>query len=620
MQLHIIPKIINKYYSEKVRIWRFLPAAKISLLGLKNIYNKNVFRLELIRILGAIDVNEVATAEDRSIIIAAANAAINHNFSFLGCDFSMPNIDWNKDPKCSYRWPILFYYYQRSATVNGADIKMPWELSRCHHLLWLGAAFQFTKDDKYALEVISQIKDWIEKNPFMKTVNWACTMDVAIRAVNWMFSLWLALDSKAITDDDMCLLSKSLFQHAFFIRHNLEITLPSNNNHYVSDLVGLIYIGALFDKTEKGRAWYRCGKKRFFREIKKQTLITGINYEYSISYHRLMVELCSYPLYVIMRKGETIPNDIFATIHNMHQYVANYMNYGIAPVVADNDDGRFLPFVKRKPREHEYLITPSSFENRVLSSGMNCIVENIETVLTTAFYPDAGIAILRRGDAYLYVTNCGYSKNQSVTSKRIGTHTHNDNLSFILALAKDEIIVDPGAYTYTSDIKKRNSYRTGRKHNICMVDGEELNILSELSAFSIVPNVTNRSLVIKGDNVNGSYITKTGCLYHNRNIHINESSLAIRDTLRKKGNNHTVESFLHFAPDTTVAIKDTHVELLTNNNIVTISIQCASPYKLILVDDTVSPSYGVEYPSKTLQVLTTMNESLDICFTIEWKR
>ena len=68
-----------------------------------------------------------------------------------------------------------------SSTVdnsNNADVKVPRELSRSHHLLWLGQAYLLTKNEKYVNEFIFQIENWIDENPIMKSINWGCAMDV----------------------------------------------------------------------------------------------------------------------------------------------------------------------------------------------------------------------------------------------------------------------------------------------------------------------------------------------------------------------------------------------------------------------------------------------------------
>ncbi|HEY5039654.1 MAG TPA: hypothetical protein VIJ93_11325, partial [bacterium] len=126
-------------------------------------------------------------------------------------------IDWQLDFKSGYRWseaiwsPDIVYGDQ-----PGADVKVPWELARMQHLpalAWayhsaslgvtpdslkpgtsrasvsaggLGAGAGFESPQTYLREFKNQILDFIATNPPRYGVNWVCTMDVAIRAANWL--------------------------------------------------------------------------------------------------------------------------------------------------------------------------------------------------------------------------------------------------------------------------------------------------------------------------------------------------------------------------------------------------------------------------------------------------
>ena len=69
-----------------------------------------------------------------------------------------------------------------------------------------------------------------------------------------------------------------------------------------------------------------------------------MNYEFSISYHRLMTEFCSYTIHLLSRVGRSIPEDVLKRTEAMLEYVSVYIKAnGFAPQVGDNDDGRFLP-------------------------------------------------------------------------------------------------------------------------------------------------------------------------------------------------------------------------------------------------------------------------------------
>ena len=460
---YFLPKLKNRVSSEKNRIWKYCNVNRISLCGFKPVMASNLKDC-IEAILGSykpISLKDVSEQEIESLL-TSANQIIQHQFNLLGSGIvTLSPIDWHTDFKCNKRWEKKYYRELKGKT--GADIKVPWELSRCQHLLWLGEAYLLTDDEKYAKEIIDEINWWIDDNPFMYSVNWTCSMDVAFRAVNWMYALNMIAGYIEFDDAFTLKVSKSLWQHGFFIRNNLEKQIPYSNNHYFSDIVGLLYLGTLFKDTFHGKRWYRFALREFYSEVRTQVLQSGVHYERSISYHRLMTELISYPAYMLQRIGEEIPEDIHKRVQRMHEYVATYTKpNGLAPLIADNDDGRFVPFVRRDFRDHNYLNDSHSIE--ITFAALGCTPYS--TILGRShYYPDAGVAIVKVNNNYLYVNHGGFSKNPKETDVVIGTHTHNDLLSFELSLNGKDVLVDAGTYLYTSSKVERDKFRSTKKHN-----------------------------------------------------------------------------------------------------------------------------------------------------------
>jgi len=110
-------------------------------------------------------------------------------------DTSYKPIDWHRDFKSGFRWREETWRGDiRYGHIPGADIKVPWELARMHHLITLAWGFGlagsgeegFASPSEYWAEIRNQILDFIANNPPRFGVNWQCPMDVAIRAANWL--------------------------------------------------------------------------------------------------------------------------------------------------------------------------------------------------------------------------------------------------------------------------------------------------------------------------------------------------------------------------------------------------------------------------------------------------
>lgn len=611
---HIIPKIRNRIAVEKNLFWKYCDLDRVSFYGYVGYQNADSLKRRLVTMLGLY--NNILLSEidekDYASIMHSAQQALNHKFDILGSGpYKLDPIDWQIDFKSGVRWEKVFY--RDIVTPQGADIKVPWELSRCQHLLWLGEAWLLSGQEEFAQEVINQIKSWIDDNPLMYTVNWKCSMDVAFRAINWIYSLNMISSYKGFDDDFAIKVSRSLWQHGFFIINNLEKIIPYSNNHYTSDLVGLLYLGALFSNSKVASKWLKFAYKEYCAEMHKQVLPSGVHYEKSVSYHRLMVEMMSYPLYMLRRLEYYIEPEIINLISKMYEFVEIYIKpNGLAPLIADNDDGRFLPFVYRDFRDHRYLGNIKSVENRIVALGQDTFGRDLSA--DEILYDDAGIAIVHKQNDYLYINNSGYSKFPELNDLIIPTHTHNDLLSFELSLNGIDILVDSGAYLYTSSKNDRDAFRSTYKHNTVVVDNEEQNEL--IQPFYLKRNVQIGKLkkCSHGQYI-GDYCTIAGKMKHERLFSLENDGLTIVDTLTKQGASHIAKLFFHFAEGVLPSVENNCCLLCTNG----VKLLFATPPSHIeIIDDNISPSFGILVGTKTAIATYNFNEHINITTTITY--
>ncbi|MCH7551143.1 MAG: DUF86 domain-containing protein, partial [Proteobacteria bacterium] len=132
---------------------------------------------------------------DAERILKAAGDALEGRVDLLGSGpvtLGRP-IPWHQDFKSGHRWPIVMF--RRIDVMDlgrDSDVKVPWELSRLQWLIPAGQAYLLTGDEKYAEAGRAVIEDWAAANPLAQGVNWACTMDVALRGITlvWLFRVF----------------------------------------------------------------------------------------------------------------------------------------------------------------------------------------------------------------------------------------------------------------------------------------------------------------------------------------------------------------------------------------------------------------------------------------------
>lgn len=213
-------------------------------------------------------------------------------------------IDWQLDFKSGYRWKETVWYKDiRYGHRPGVDIKIPWELSRMQHLPQLAWAYGlasqgevgFEAPEIYLKEFRNQILDFIALNPPRWGVNWASSMDVAIRAVNWLISYDLFCNFGATLDKEFVeVFSQSIYEHGLHIINNLEWSPAFRNNHYLANVIGLLYIASYLPCNSQTNYWLVYATRELIEEVEYQFNPDGSNFEASTCYHRLSAEMVVY--------------------------------------------------------------------------------------------------------------------------------------------------------------------------------------------------------------------------------------------------------------------------------------------------------------------------------------
>ena len=436
------------------------------------------------------------------------------NYNIFGYKVNVFSIvDWHADLKEKYTWPDMHYImldyraaYRPQNYDKHFEIKFPLELNRFHHFLYIAQCYakSNTSEEKDILKQIvkTQILDWISKNPYGYGVNWFCAMDVAIRAINWIWTFKTIFTD--CNEDDYMFRERflsSLYLHGKYIERNLEAHPLHPTNHYISDLVGLLCIG-LFLQSNRSRMWVDFARKELVSEMQRQVYTDGSDYEASTAYHMLVLELFYLTALLCKQNGVFLPKVFWTKLEKMFYFVLGIVkDDGTFPQIGDNDSGKILPFSARKPLDCSYILAVGAvlFENPDFaihefgySSEVECLFNSdserlwnklsklgriTSTNLPSCRFADAGLYIMRSKNNYMCIS-CGTNGQNGN-----GGHSHNDKLSFELRINGEDIFVDPGTYVYTSDYIERNLFRSTAYHNTIRLDGKEINEFEEFELF-----------------------------------------------------------------------------------------------------------------------------------------
>lgn len=585
-----------------------------------------------------------------SLTISLADKICEHRFDLLGSgDVHLGDtIDWQLDFKSGYRWSEKTFYtdIDYMDLSQPYDVKVPWELSRFQHLITLGQAYWFTGDEKYPQEFVFQINDWIETNPPQYGVNWACTMDVAIRVSNWLVA-WSFFEGAACLDEDFYhLFQKSLLAHGRFVFNNLEWSEDLTSNHYLSDIVGLIYLGIHCPQFKESQVWLDFGLAELYREVSKQVYEDGVDFEASISYHRLVLELFLYPCLLCRVNGIDIPAEVLDKLEKMLFFTMNYTRPdGTIPCIGDSDNGRLHRFEvwsdsAREWLDHRYLLAIGAviFERDDFGRAAgdqwqqaiwlfgekaelfrNKISANSIVPLGSADFPLGGYYFMRHDDNFMAISAASNGQLGN------GGHKHNDTLSFDLSVFGQPVILDPGTYIYTADFRERNRFRSTAYHNTIRVDEQEINRFRDDMLFSLQDDThpvllswSTTSEFDLFDAYHDGYQRLGDPVRHRRQIFYDKLSgfWVLRDRLYAKGR-HKYEFFLHFAP-CDLWIEDQNVRVdLPHHQALMFHLLCSPrDLNLSLESGWVSYSYGHIVEAPVMRYTWTAEGDSEFCLAI----
>jgi hypothetical protein len=495
--------------------------------------------------------------------IRQANAISDHVFDVLGSGpmrLSPPAgptyqpIDWHTDFKSGHRWdPANFFGDCRYG--HGIDVKVPWELSRFQHLTTLGQAYLLTRDRKYAIEFVDQVEDWIRHNPVGFGVNWACTMDAAIRAASWVTAMEFFAADAATGPHFQQRFYSSIHEHGRFIYRHLERS-GQKTNHYLADIVGLLLIAACCPFFPESARWFRFSIRETIREMQSQVYDDGCHFEASTCYHRLALELFFFTTLLVVNRRRKCDRDSHRQVAEAvfgAEYVEKLREMFVAvlhllkpdgrmPQIGDNDSGRFQVFGPRDDildmryllvlgailfAEPQFKVKEFGFSEDALwifgrqgyDTWQSLRERSLETIESRSF-PKAGWHVIRRGGDYCLVS-CGPNGPDGE-----GGHAHNDKLSIELMLAGQDVIVDPGTYVYTPSPNDRNRFRSTGHHNTVTVDGHEQSGPLDGDVFRLSHPVTIRSarLIERAGRTSFQGRIEYAGIVHKRTVSLDEGS------------------------------------------------------------------------------------------------
>jgi uncharacterized heparinase superfamily protein len=448
-------------------------------------------------------------------VIDRAERARAGRFDLLGfrdLSFGSP-IDWHLEPLSGKRtsldhWSKIDYL---NSDIAG-DKKITWELNRHAHFVTLGQAYWLTGDEKYAEAFVAQASDWMEANPQGRGINWSSSLELAFRAIAWLWALHMFAGSHHLNSRFVARLLKCLIAHGRHIESYLSYYF-SPNTHLTGEALGLFYLGTALPEFNRAGHWRDKGLRILLEQLPIHIRADGVYFEQSTYYHRYTADFYTHLVTLARASNLQLPDEVEDRLARSLDYLMwTARPDGSSPLVGDDDGGRLImPGDREADDFRDTLATGAALLNQsewkfvageatadmLWLSGPEGLARYDEIqarppVNTTRAFANSGYFVMRDGwskDSTYALVDCGLHGVSSCG------HAHADALSFEFAAKGKTWLVDPGTFTYTGDAGARNWFRSTEAHNTVTVDGEPQSIPAGPFSWNHIANAKAREFI-----------------------------------------------------------------------------------------------------------------------------
>ncbi|MFB9845312.1 alginate lyase family protein [Mucilaginibacter ginsenosidivorans] len=400
-----------------------------------------------------------------------------YNFTFfssleyeLGADY-----DWLTNPDTGYsyngtaHWTDINDYNQAAG-----DIKFVWEPSRFSHLYTL---IRFDKHSGVdcSAQVFDEISNWINANAINQGPNFKCSQEISLRMMNWIFALYYYRNSPTLTNELFDEIQHYIFWQTRHVYDNINFSrIAVRNNHAITETLALYIVGLLFPQLPGAAKWKKDGKRWFEEEIAYQVYEDGTFLQFSMNYHRVVVQLMTWAIRLAGLNNERFDEVVYDRAKKSLQFLTAAMDEttGWLPNYGANDGALFFKLSDNHFRDYRPQLEALS---NVL--GVKWPYGHFEDSDWYGLKPFESSERLAVPPGYRSFNKGGYHIYRSADSMsfvRCGNHkdrpSQADNLHLDVWHKGINILHDAGSYKYNADQSDLKYFMGSRSHNTVMLD------------------------------------------------------------------------------------------------------------------------------------------------------
>lgn len=386
--------------------------------------------------------------------------------------------DWHVNPITGARVTNPTVPWWQIADFDPAigDVKTVWEASRMGWLIPLAQRAKAGEAD--ALDTLNVwLADWCEQNPAYLGPNWKCGQEASLRLLH--------LSAGALVMDQVASSLPGLLELAETCLKRIEPTrayaVAQDNNHGTSEAAALFVGGSwlALNGRPTGDHWAQQGRRLLENRVARLIAEDGTFSQYSVVYHRLMLDVVSYAELWRRRLGlppfsEGFYQRCAAGTRWLHALVDE--KTGDAPNLGANDGALVLDFAQAGYRDFRpsVQLAAALFLDRDAYGGAgpwNKALRWLELerpaqtlpVPSSQIFDDGGFAVLRQSEAMAVLRYPRFRFRPG----------HADALHVDLTVDGSNHLRDGGTYSYNDGNEWISYFGGARSHNTVMFDDHE---------------------------------------------------------------------------------------------------------------------------------------------------
>ena len=365
-----------------------------------------------------------------------------------------------------------FAHWSRQRDAGSDDIKGVWELSRFAWAYSLVRAWLRDGDDRHVELFWTTLEDWMTRNPPNRGPNWMCGQEAALRLIAVTYSTQAFRDHPATTDDRLTLVARLADVTGRRIRFHLDYALSQQNNHGISEAIGLQTIATFWPGLAGSSEWYQTGMAALAKQCAELIGPDGGFSQHSSNYHRLLLQLLTWSELVERSVHDTLPEAVRAQAVAATDFLATLLEEdGTVPRYGADDGANLFPLSGCGYEDFRPAIgvALALFKGERLEAGPwdetallllgPVAASAAPPVQAAATFPAAGIFGFRHSRGSLFLR----------APKQFRTRpSHADQLHVSLRWYGEWIAEDPGTYSYNAP-GGWDGFACSRFHNLVTV-------------------------------------------------------------------------------------------------------------------------------------------------------